>query len=111
MFPALHAMFEAQYTELAAAADLIAERIRALGEPAPGTFQEFAELSTVVEEPGVPSAAEMVANLARDHRTAVVTARSVADTSEEAGDIATADLATERIEVHEKTAWMLEASL
>jgi len=111
MFPALHTMFEEQYAELATASDLIAERIRALGHPAPGTFQEFAKLAAVGEEPGVPTAIEMVKNLARDHRIVVSTAREVADEAEQADDIATVDLATQRIELHEKIAWMLEATL
>ena len=111
MFPALHAMFEEQYTQLANAADLVAERIRALGQPAPGTFLEFAKLAAVGEELGVPAAIEMVETLAKDHRIVVSTAREVAGVAEQADDIATVDLATQRIEVHEKTAWMLEATL
>lgn len=111
MFPVLHTMFEEQYTDLAAAADLIAERIRALGHPTPATFQEFGKLTAVSEEPGVLAADEMIRNLARDHRLLVGTAGEVARVAEMASDIATVDLATQRVQIHEKTAWMLEASL
>ncbi len=111
MFPALHAMFEVQYTELAMAVDVIAERIRALGSPAPATFSEFTALSAVGEEPGVPEATDMLKVLTVGHRTAAESAMAVTEAAEAAGYIATADLATQRIEAHEKTAWMLDATM
>ena len=110
MFRSLHLMFEEEYTELWTAVDDIAERIRSLGELAPGSYGELAELSTVPDEPGAPPAIEMVRKLADGHETAARTARAVVATAEAAGDVATADLATARVEVHEKTAWMLRAT-
>lgn len=111
MFQTLHLMFETQYTELAAAVDLIAERIRALGSPAPGTYTEFARLSTVKEPDGVPSAQEMIRQLVQDQEAVVRTARSIFKVVDEASDEPTADLLTQRMQVHEKTAWMLRSLL
>ena len=111
MFNTLHLMFEQQYTEAAQAIDEIAERIRALGVPAPGSYAQFAELTSVPEETGVPSADDMVAQLVKDQETVVRTARSVFPAAEAAGDEPTADLLTQRMQLHEKTAWMLRSLL
>ena len=111
LFNTLHLMFEQQYTELALAVDLIAERIRALGVYAPGSYRAFAELSSIEEDEGVPKAEEMVANLVRAHEAVVRTARSVFPAAEEAGDEPTADLLTQRMQVSEKTAWMLRSMI
>jgi starvation-inducible DNA-binding protein len=111
MFNTLHLMFETQYTELSLAVDLIAERIRALGYPAPGTYREFAGLSTVEDAVGRPLATEMIAQLAKDQETVVRTARGVFALADEAKDQPSADLLTQRMQVHEKTAWMLRAML
>ncbi|MBT8211695.1 MAG: DNA starvation/stationary phase protection protein [Acidimicrobiia bacterium] len=110
MFRALHLMFEEQYTELWAAIDEIAERIRSLGEPSPGSYAEFSELSSVDDSAGSPEAMQMVRNLVVGHEAVIRTARGVVETAEKAGDVATADMATARVEVHEKTAWMLRAT-
>ncbi len=110
-FNSLHLMFEGQYTELALAVDLIAERIRALGEPAPGSYSAFAKLSTIKEADGVPSATDMVRILADDQLAVVRTARSVFPLADAAQDEPTADLLAQRMQVHEKTAWMLRANL
>jgi starvation-inducible DNA-binding protein len=110
LFNTLHLMFEQQYTELAAAVDLIAERVRALGFPAPGSYSAFARLATVKEAgETVPSAEEMVRQLARDQETVAKTARSLFPAVEAAKDEPTADLLTQRLQIHEKTAWMLRA--
>ena len=111
MFQTLHTMFEEQYTELATAVDEIAERIRALGFPAPGTFTDFQELASIRIEPGVPAATEMVAQLTRSHEAVVRTARKVFPLCSEANDEPTADLLTQRMQIHEKTAWMLRSLL
>lgn len=111
MFNTLHLMFEAQYTELALAVDLIAERIRALGHPAPGTYAEFVALSSIKEVKGVPTATKMIEHLVKGQEAVVKTARSLFDVVEEAGDEPTADLLTQRMQVHEKTAWMLRSML
>ena len=111
MFNTLHLMFEQQYGELALAVDEVAERIRALGFPAPGSYSRFAELSGVAEECGVPAAQEMIAQLARDHETVVRTARELLAVVEKAHDEASADLLTQRIRAHEKSAWMLRSLL
>jgi starvation-inducible DNA-binding protein len=111
MFQTLHLMFEQQYSELALAVDQIAERIRALGFPAPGTYAEFARLSSVKEEEGVPNAQEMIRKLVEGQETVARTARTVFPTVEGANDQPTADLLTERMQVHEKTAWMLRSLL
>ncbi len=111
MFNTLHLMFETQYNELALAVDLIAERIRALGEPAPGSYLEFAELSTIAEDREKPEATEMIRRLVDGHETVARTARSVFPAAEAASDEPTADLLTQRLQVHEKTAWMLRSML
>jgi starvation-inducible DNA-binding protein len=111
MFQTLHVMFEEHYTELAMAVDLIAERIRALGVPAPGSYAAFRRLSTVPDTDGVPKALDMVKLLVEAHETVIRTARQVVRAAEEAGDQATADLGTQRLQLHEKTAWMLRSLL
>ena len=111
MFNTLHLMFETQYTELALAVDLIAERIRALGVHAPGSYAAFAKLSSIAESEKVPNAMEMVADLVKGQEAVVRTARSVFPLAEKAHDEATADLLTQRIQLHEKTAWMLRSLL
>lgn len=110
-FSTLHTMFETQYTELATAVDEIAERIRTLGAWAPGSYSDFARLATVKEANGIPPADGMVAELAADQATVVRTARSVFPAADEAGDEPTADLLTQRMQVHEKTAWMLRSMI
>jgi starvation-inducible DNA-binding protein len=111
MFQTLHLMFETQYNELALAVDLIAERIRALGLPAPGTYQQFAELSAVKQSTGVPKAEEMIRLLVQGQETVARTARQVFELAEKASDQSTCDLLTQRLQVHEKTAWMLRSLL
>jgi starvation-inducible DNA-binding protein len=111
MFNTLHLMFEAQYNELALAVDLIAERIRSLGVVAPGSYAQFGALTSIKEETTVPSAEEMIAQLVQDQETVVRTARAVFPLADEAHDEPTADLLTQRLQVHEKTAWMLRALL
>lgn len=108
-FYSLHLLFEAQYGELALAVDLIAERIRALGFVAPGSYRAFAELSEVQDSEGVMTAAEMVAALARDHDTVIRIARTLGGTAEKCADLATADLVTVRMAEHEKAVWMLRS--
>jgi starvation-inducible DNA-binding protein len=111
MFNTLHLMFMEQYTELWNALDAIAERIRSLGYPAPGTGSEFARLSSVEETVGVPEAMEMVRLLVKGHETVARTAREVFGAADKGGDESTADLLTQRLQVHEKTAWMLRSLL
>ena len=111
MFNTLHLMFETQYTELSLAVDLIAERIRALGVFAPGTYKEFAKLTVIPEDDVVPKAQEMIKNLVAGQEAVVRTARSLFPLIEKAGDEASADLLTQRIQLHEKTAWMLRSLL
>jgi starvation-inducible DNA-binding protein len=111
MFTTLHLMFESQYNELALAVDLIAERIRALGEPAPGSYREFSELSSIAEDGDTPDATQMIRRLVEGQETVARTARSVFPVAEKAGDQPTADLLTQRMQVHEKTAWMLRSLL
>lgn len=111
MFPMLHTMFEQQYTELAAAVDLVAERIRALGHPAPGSFAQFARLSSIKEELGVPHAEAMIQQLVEGQEALTRTARSAFPFAERAGDQVTMDLLTQRLQAHEKTAWMLRSIL
>lgn len=111
MFNTLHEMFMVQYTELWNALDLIAERIRSLGFPAPGTYREFAKLSSIEETEGVPEAMEMVRLLVKGHEAVARTARKVFPIADQAGDESTADLLTQRLQVHEKTAWMLRSLL
>jgi starvation-inducible DNA-binding protein len=111
MFSTLHLMFEQQYTELALAVDEIAERIRALGHVAPGTYRDFMRMTAIKEPTGVPKALDMIKLLADDQRVVADAAREVIGAAEEAGDQATADLATRRVEIHEKNAWMLSSHL
>lgn len=111
MFQTLHLMFEQQYNELALAVDLIAERIRALGFPAPGTYEEFAELASIKQERGVPKATVMIEKLVEGQEAVVKTARSIFPIVERVNDEPTADLLTQRMQVHEKTAWMLRSLL
>jgi len=111
MFNTLHQMFETQYTELAEAVDLIAERIRALGFPAPGTFQEFEKLTTLKQPENLPNAEGMIQQLLNDHEGVAKTARSVIPQADKANDQPTLDLLTQRLQVHEKTAWMLRSML
>lgn len=108
-FRELHLMFEEHYTELAVAVDEIAERIRALGIVAPGTYKTFAELSTIKEVEGVPKAAEMVVTLTHGHEQVVKTCRDVLKLAQEADDESSVALVSDRMRVHEKTAWMLRA--
>lgn len=111
MFQTLHLMFETHYNELALAVDLIAERIRALGMYAPGTYKSYSKLSSIKEEEGVPTAKNMITNLVKGHETVVRTAREIFPVAEEGKDEATCDLLTQRIQLHEKTAWMLRSLL
>ena len=111
MFQTLHLMFETQYTELATAVDLIAERIRALGYPAPGTYGDFAKLSSIPETMGVPKANEMIRLLVEGQEAVARTARSVFPVVDQANDESTADLLTQRMQLHEKNAWMLRSLL
>jgi starvation-inducible DNA-binding protein len=110
-FNTLHTMFETQYNELATAVDLIAERIRALGHFAPGSYKAYSKLSSIAEADGVPAAEEMVRQLVEGHEAVAKTARKVFPLAEKADDQPTADLLTERLQVHEKTAWMLRSML
>ncbi|MCJ7437706.1 MAG: DNA starvation/stationary phase protection protein [Acidimicrobiia bacterium] len=111
MFQTLHLMFETQYNELALAVDLIAERIRALGAPAPASYREFLVLSSVPEDDDRPDATEMISRLVVGQETVARTARSVFPIVEKAHDEPTADLLTQRLQIHEKTAWMLRSLL
>jgi starvation-inducible DNA-binding protein len=111
MFNTLHLMFETQYNELWTATDLIAERIRSLGHYAPGTFAQFADLASIRETPGQPKAEEMIRLLVEGNEAVVRTARSIFPAVEKANDEPTADLLTQRMQVHEKNAWMLRALL
>ncbi|PWB32006.1 DNA starvation/stationary phase protection protein [Pseudomonas sp. SDI] len=110
-FRTLHLMFEEQYNELALAVDSIAERIRALGFPAPGTYAFYAEHSSIKETQGVPSAEEMIKLLVDGQEAVVRTARSLFPLTDKVSDEPTADLLTQRMQVHEKTAWMLRSLL
>ena len=111
MFQTLHLMFETQYNELALAVDQIAERIRALGYPAPGSYADYAKLSSIKDAKGVPTATRMIADLVAGQEAVVRTARSVFPLVEKANDEPTADLLTQRMQTHEKTAWMLRSLL
>lgn len=111
LFSTLHALFEQQYLELAAAVDEIAERIRALGYPAPGSYQAYSRQTEISEETGVPSAEEMIRRLTADQETVVRAARSIFSTVAAAHDEPSADLLTRRMQVHEKNAWMLRSLL
>jgi starvation-inducible DNA-binding protein len=111
MFQTLHVLFQTQYTELWNALDLIAERIRALGFPAPGTYKEFARLASIDETDGHPPAFQMVRALIAGQEAALRTARGVFSTATAANDQPTCDLLTQRMQVHEKNAWMLRVLL
>jgi starvation-inducible DNA-binding protein len=111
MFQTLHLLFETQYTELALAVDLIAERIRALGFPAPGSYVDYARLSSIPEAKGVLSAHDMIHQLVEGQEAVVRTARSVFPQVEKVNDEPSADLLTQRMQVHEKNAWMLRSLL
>jgi starvation-inducible DNA-binding protein len=111
MFNSLHLMFMGQYTEQWAALDLIAERIRALGYPAPGTYAEFVKLASIKEVEGVPKAMDMVRHLVNSQEATARTARELLSLADEANDQPTLDLLTQRLDVHEKTAWMLRSLL
>lgn len=111
MFQTLHLMFETRYTELALAVDRVAKRIRALGVHAPGTYKQFAARSDIEEDDGVPKATAMIERLVGAHETVARTAREVFRDAEQADDRPTCDLSTQRMQVHEKTAWMLRSLL
>lgn len=111
MFNTLHLMFETQYNELALAVDAIAERIRSLDFYAPGTYREFSKLASIPESESVPKAQDMIKELVAGHEAVCRTARSVFPALEKAADEASADLITQRLQVHEKTAWMLRSLL
>lgn len=111
MFQPLHDIFEAQYQELLVAVDDLAERIRALGYPAPGTFAQFTRLTSIIEDSSVPETDTMIKILVQDHETVIRTIRDVYGTVEKADDVATLDMLIKRMEVHEKTAWMLRSFL
>ena len=111
MFNTLHLMFMGQYTEQWNALDLIAERIRALGVPAPGTYREFAKLTVIKESEGVPNATEMLKQLLAGQEAVTRTARGLFPLVEKAGDESSADLLTQRMQIHEKNAWMLRSML
>jgi starvation-inducible DNA-binding protein len=109
MFQTLHTLFETQYTELAVAVDDIAERIRALGEFAPGSYKDYAKLTSIKEADGVPAAEEMIKDLVKGHEAIAKTARSIVEIADSAADEVTLDILTQRMTVHEKTAWMLRS--
>ncbi len=111
MFRTLHLMFEEHYNELLPAVDAVAERIRVLGMPAPASYAQFGKLTSIDEESGVPKAMEMVRQLKDGHETVARTARAAIEPAEKASDEATVDLLVERMQVHEKTAWMLRSLL
>lgn len=109
MFQTLHTLFETQYNELAIAVDDIAERIRALGEFAPGSYKAYAKLTSIQEADGIPSAEEMIKDLVKGQEAIAKTARSIVPVADKASDEVTLDLLTQRMTVHEKTAWMLRS--
>ncbi len=111
MFQTLHLMFETQYNELWLAVDLIAERIRTLGHVAPGTYKALAKLTSITEEDHIPKATDMIRNLVKGHEQAAKTARGILPLADKATDEPTTDLLTQRLQVHEKTAWMLRSLL
>jgi starvation-inducible DNA-binding protein len=111
MFTTLHTLFETQYTELALAVDEIAERIRAVGARAPGSYAEFSKLTKIIEAAGEPSATDMLSDLAADQDKIVEAARGLFQAAEACGDHASADLAVRRIDIHQKNAWMLRSHL
>jgi starvation-inducible DNA-binding protein len=111
MFQTLHVLFEGQYNELWLAIDELAERIRSLGAPAPGSYRAFADLTSIQEADGVPDALDMVRDLVKGHEAVARTARKVLPAAQAGGDEVTVDLITQRLTVHEKTAWMLRSLL
>lgn len=111
MFQTLHLMFEQHYNELWLATDLIAERIRSLGAAAPGTYGEFSSLGSIQEEKAPVKAEKMIRSLVEGHEAVIRTARQVFPLAEKAGDQVTMDLLTQRMQIHEKTAWMLRSLL
>lgn len=111
MFHTLHEMFMIQYTELWNAVDLVAERIRSVGVMAPAGYDDFAKLTEVKPDDGVPAATDMLRNLVTGHETVIKTSRSLLPIAEKAGDEVTMDLVTQRLQIHEKTAWMLRSLL
>lgn len=111
LFHSLHEQFEEQYRELADAVDLIAERVRALGVKAPGSFAEFSSITSIEEDSDQPNALEMVRRLARDNETILRTCREILGPCHDAGDEASVDLITQRLHLHSKTAWMLRSHL
>jgi starvation-inducible DNA-binding protein len=111
MFTTLHTLFETQYTELALAVDEIAERIRAVGAPAPGSYAAFAKLTQIEESESVPPAVEMVEQLAADQDAVARSAAAVLEAAQKVDDEVSADLAIQRMQVHEKNAWMLRSHL
>ena len=111
MFQTLHLMFETQYTELATAVDEIAERIRSLGVIAPGSYRQFSKLSSISEEEQVPSAEDMIRLLVNGHETVARTSREAFKVAESANDQPSCDLLTQRMQIHEKSAWMLRSLL
>jgi starvation-inducible DNA-binding protein len=110
-FSQLHTLFETQYTDYAAAVDEIAERIRSLGEKAPGSYSAFAKLAKIREETGSPDYKAMIKNLAQDNQTAAETAEALVKAAQEIGDEGSADLGIRRVQVHQKNSWMLNALL
>lgn len=111
MFQTLHVMFMGQYTEMWNALDIIAERIRALGHYAPGTYSEFVKLTSIKESKAVPKANKMIEELIEGNEAVIKTARSIFDAAEKAKDQTTMDVLTQRLDIHEKTAWMLRSLL
>jgi starvation-inducible DNA-binding protein len=111
MFQTLHLMFETQYNELALAVDSVAERIRSLGYEAPGSYKAYAKLSSIEETDHVPEATDMIQLLVKGHEAVARTARKVFPAADKASDESTADLLTQRLQIHEKTAWMLRSLL
>ena len=109
MFQSLHTLFEEQYLEQAAAIDVVAERIRALGEYAPGSFAAFSKVSSIKEETAIPSTDEMIHNLVQGNEAVVTTAREIVALADECEDDVTTDLMIERMQIHEKNAWMLRS--
>jgi starvation-inducible DNA-binding protein len=111
MFNTLHSLFMVQYTELSLAVDEVAERMRALGAPAPGSYAQFSRITSLKEEEGVPAATDMLRQLVADQALVIGAARKLLSAAERAGDQGTVDLATRRILVHDKNAWMLSTHL
>lgn len=111
MFQTLHIMFMGQYTEMWNALDIIAERIRALGHYAPGSYSEFIKLSSIKESKSVPKANKMIEEALQGHESVIKTTRSIFDAAEKANDQSTMDVLTQRLDIHEKTAWMLRSLL